>query len=139
MDQKKIADALKAYMEERNIKQIRLAEIMGISQPTLSNIINGRFPLSRENALSLCRELPELDITFLLTGEGTLRKPQINQTNVNGNNNVKVGEDIRRYADAAIKAKDEVIEANRQVIEANTKLLEAKEQIIELLKQLSEK
>lgn len=143
MDNQKIAAALKAYIESNRIKQSELAELLGISQPTVSNILSGRFPLSRENATALIKKFPELDITFLLTGAGDLVHPSVTQNNVNGNNNydTEALSQIKKYADEALASKQETLTVMQDLLKTQQALIEAKQesadlrdQIIELIK-----
>lgn len=48
-----IKNRLKEILDERGIKQIWLAEQIGISYKTLSNIINGRYNTSLDIALKI--------------------------------------------------------------------------------------
>lgn len=48
-----IKNRLKEILEERGIKQTWLAEQVGISYKTLSNIINGRYNTSLDVALKI--------------------------------------------------------------------------------------
>lgn len=50
----KIVNCLADIINSRGLKQSRIANQLGISEKTLSNIINGRFNTSLETTLKLC-------------------------------------------------------------------------------------
>lgn len=65
------SDAVRAYITKHGIKQKHLAEICEVTPATMSSILTGRYPISREVALRLTEKFG-FDIHFLMTGEGDL-------------------------------------------------------------------
>jgi len=67
-----IAAELKAYIKERSRTQKDVAERAGISTPHLSNLLNGQEAISYSAARKICDIFPELNIDYLMKGEGSL-------------------------------------------------------------------
>lgn len=65
------SDALRAYIGEHGIKQKHLVEICQVTTSTMSNILSGRYAISREVAIRLVEKFG-FDIHFLMTGQGSL-------------------------------------------------------------------
>ncbi len=65
------SDAVRAYISEHGIKQKHLAEICQVTTGTMSNILSGRYAISREVALRLVEKFG-FDMHFLMTGQGSL-------------------------------------------------------------------
>lgn len=97
------SDAVRAYITKHGIKQKHLAEICEVTPATMSSILAGRYPISREVALRLTEKFG-FDIHFLLTGQGELFPipgatfRRINQPNnsgqiVNGSGAISIASD----------------------------------------------
>lgn len=65
------SEAIRRYMAARGLRQTDVAEVMGVAKQTVCNILSGRYPLSKDNALKLSKAYG-FDVAFLLTGEGSL-------------------------------------------------------------------
>lgn len=63
--------AFKDYIDAHAIKQCDLAKLLGVTPATISNIISGRFGISKEIATRL-HELYGMNTIFLMTGKGQL-------------------------------------------------------------------
>lgn len=74
IDMKQIGKRLKAIREARGLKQKDLAAALGIGRPYLSRIENGDILLSSHLLLKL-KELINISINYLLTGEGSSETP----------------------------------------------------------------
>lgn len=91
------SDALRDYIKINRIKQIELAELLGISQTTVSNLLSGRYTMSNEH----CEKLAErygFDLLFLLTGKGELfaeAKPARSDNENNDKAEAKEGDNFR--------------------------------------------
>lgn len=101
--------SLRLYFAQNNIKNIDIAEILNTSTGTVSNMLAGRFGISKENATKLSKHYG-FNLDFLLTGDGTLL-PSSSPQSVNigavveGN---KAGRDINVTAtNAALQAENE--------------------------------
>ena len=75
------SEEVRKYFALNNIKITDVAEKTGISRPTLSNLICGRRDFSKRYAPQLA-EAYGFDVTFLLTGQGSLfpQKPATSGT-----------------------------------------------------------
>ena len=88
------AEAIRKFMAENRIKVGELAEAIGASPCAISNILAGRYNISKGKATKLA-EVYGFDLNFLLTGEGSLFPSQsvnmgaiVNGGRVNGGINV---------------------------------------------------
>ena len=70
-----IIDRLKLIMERVNLTPGNFADKIGVAPATISHILSGRnkYP-SAEVMLRLHETFPDIDLNWLLTGEGTLVK-----------------------------------------------------------------
>lgn len=86
------AAAMRDYFDSRGMKFKDVAEILGISPTTISNILSGHDSLGKKRS-KMFADAFGFDISFLITGKGELfpRKPAINQSIV-GENNTQVAE-----------------------------------------------
>lgn len=84
------SDSVRAFIAEHGIKQRHLAEICDVTPGTMSSILSGRYPISKEVALRLVEKFG-FDMHFLMTGEGSLfpvpgaHVRRLDQTNNSGN------------------------------------------------------
>lgn len=67
---------LKEFLKHKCISGTGLAELLGTSQPTISAILSGRRNLSEGMIARISRVFPELNISWLHTGEGDMLKPE---------------------------------------------------------------
>ena len=65
------ATALRMYFTEKNIKSIEVAEKIGVSKGTISNILNGKYAIGKDLASKLS-EVYGFDLGYLLSGKGSL-------------------------------------------------------------------
>lgn len=70
----KQSDALRDYFEKMGILQKDVCKATGMSVGTLSNILSGRFQISK-NAARKFNEAYGFSIPFLITGDGDLVPP----------------------------------------------------------------
>ena len=68
------SDELKKYFDQHGILQREIAERLGVHEGTVSNILSGRFGISKNIARKLAVAY-DFDLEFLLTGEGVLCPP----------------------------------------------------------------
>ena len=62
------ADVVRALMESNGLSQTRLAERVGISQSTISAVLNGTRSLTKEQVITLAREFRLSPLAFLPLG-----------------------------------------------------------------------
>lgn len=65
---------LDVFVKRMNITRTELADRLGTSQPTVSAILSGKRNLSRGMIARISEQYPEINITWLLTGEGEMLK-----------------------------------------------------------------
>ena len=70
----KQSDALRDYLDKYGIPRKDVCEKTGVASGTMSNILNGRFGISKKMAHALATAYG-FDVTFLLSGEGELFPP----------------------------------------------------------------
>lgn len=70
----KQSEALRAYFDKYGIPRKDVCEKTGCASGTMSNILNGRFGISKKMAHALAK-VYGFDVTFLLSGEGELFAP----------------------------------------------------------------
>ncbi len=92
----KQSDAIREYFDKYGILQREIAEALGVHEGTVSNILAGRFGISKNIARKMA-EIYGFDLGFLLSGEGSLFAPgvRISQSQkVNGGTGIQaVGAD----------------------------------------------
>ena len=127
---KSVSIRLSAYIEAKKIKQIDIAEVMGKKRQIVSSIINGRSNLTLEQCILLHKKYHDLNIYWLLFGEGEMLNKNINQQNKqtgDGNYNINsVDSDIvndknlNNYSDLKelLKQKDKIIEQQNKLIDS---------------------
>jgi len=67
----KQSDELRKYFDKYGIKQREICEATGSSHSTISNILSGRFGISKDMAHKFAK-IYGFDVSFLLSGEGSL-------------------------------------------------------------------
>lgn len=89
-----------------------LAEILGYTKSSFSQIVNGRVPLSDKFVKKLCRFDENINEVWILTGEGEIFKSAAD-TNLNSENGVTIQKDawsvIQQQA-ASLASKDKQID-----------------------------
>lgn len=83
----KQSDAIREYFDKYGILQREIAEALGVHEGTVSNILAGRFGISKNIARKMA-EIYGFDLGFLLSGEGSLFAPGVRisqQQRVTGN------------------------------------------------------
>lgn len=100
------SEALREFFHDNGITNRDLAERLGKHEATISNILSGKYGISKETAARLS-DAYGFSIKFLMTGEGSLIPPggvRINQTN-NTNNGDGAGA-IHLEGDALLRAEN---------------------------------
>ena len=70
----KQSDALRAYFEKNGIAQKEVCEALGLASGTLSNLLAGRYQISKKVARRFS-DVYGFSLPFLITGEGDLVVP----------------------------------------------------------------
>lgn len=104
-----------------------LAEILGYTKSSFSQIVNGRVPLSDKFVKKLCRFDENINEVWILTGEGEMFKSG-SESNLNSENSVTIQKDVwnvlqQQAASLASKDKqiDELMSLLKEQIAANKK------------------
>ena len=104
-----------------------LAEILGYTKSSFSQIVNGRVPLSDKFVKKLCRFDDNINEVWILTGEGEMFKSG-SENNLNSENSVTIQKDVwnvlqQQAASLASKDKqiDELMSLLKEQIAANKK------------------
>ncbi len=63
---------LKKLMKALDLNQIEFAKSVGVSQPSISKIVNGENSLSAELLTRMAVEYPTLNLHWLITGSGEM-------------------------------------------------------------------
>ncbi len=83
-----VNEMVKNYLKGNNIKQQEIANVLGVGQSYVSQMLNGEKPIGRNAADTLSREYG-FSKMWLLTGEGEmLRKPEEITIGDNSNNTI---------------------------------------------------
>ena len=129
----KQSDALRQYFQAEGITNRELAEKLDKHEGTISNILSGRYGISKDTASRLV-ELYGFDVRFLMKGEGSLFPPagiRISQTH-NTNNGTGAGA-IHVDASSALAAE------NAQLREQLAKANEEKARLLGIIETLTNK
>lgn len=113
----KQSDALRQYFQAEGITNRELAEKLDKHEGTISNILSGRYGISKDTASRLV-ELYGFDVRFLMKGEGSLFPPagiRISQTH-NTNNGTGAG---AIHVDASSALAAENAQLREQLAQAN--------------------
>lgn len=71
---------LREFLKHKSVSGTGLAEQLGTSQPTISAILSGRRNLSEGMIARIVRVFPELNISWLLTGDGEMLVQHLSET-----------------------------------------------------------
>lgn len=78
MEEKNFSKNLKIFLQKQKITQKTLAEKLGVAQPTISNIINGRDRLGRQTAFKWA-EILDVDPLWLMTQGEQGKNPNVTE------------------------------------------------------------
>lgn len=93
---------LKFFIESKHLKARELAVEIGTSQPAVSEILNGKRTLSRGMIARIKAHYPQLNIQWLLTGEGDMAICSADKKT----NNQFVGRDGNNYNESIVINED---------------------------------
>ena len=98
------SDAIRDYFEKNGIPQKDICEATKASKTTISNMLAGRYGISKKMAHALAK-LYGFDVVFLLSGEGDLFPPHgIRIAQHHNTNNGEGAGAIHLSEDAALRA-----------------------------------
>lgn len=127
----KQSDALREYFHENGISNRDLAAKLQKHEATISNILSGKYGISRETATKLV-ELYGFSMRFLLSGDGQLVPP--GGIRIHQSNNTNTGDGAGAiHVDAALQTEVE------QLRERLTKAEAEKERLLGIIETLTTK
>lgn len=74
-DRQTIGENFRRYIKSRGLNQREAADRIGISPPHLANLLNGKEKIGYIVAHKMAEAFPEMDVGYLMTGEGVLVPP----------------------------------------------------------------
>lgn len=74
-DRQTIGENFRRYIKSRGLNQREAADRIGISPPHLANLLNGKEKIGYIVAHKMAEAFPEMDVGYLMTGEGVLCPP----------------------------------------------------------------
>lgn len=84
-----IVQRIKAFLKSKNIKNRALADMLGISEKTLNNKLNGTRGLDLDTLHSIILQFEDIPLDWLLTGKEPMLKPDqlssVYQSGMNAN------------------------------------------------------
>lgn len=102
---------LKFFVDSLHISKTEFAAELGTSQPTMSQILSGKRPLSRGMVARIKAHYPKLNVTWLQTGEGDMalgvQTPGVSQfvggNGSNYNNSPMLKESVGRVDETVVE------------------------------------
>lgn len=122
-----VTDELKAYFSEHNIKQVDIAEKLGVQKSFVSELLAGKRTLGHETAVKLSKAYG-FDINWLLTGEGSMLKTRLYESDEQ--EKVLTSEWYKGLLDEYNNVKEE----NKQLREENETLKNKEAELLGMLK-----
>lgn len=121
-----VTDELKAYFSEKGIKQVEIADKLGVKKSFVSELLAGKRTLGHETAVKL-NKVYGFDLNWLLTGEGEMLKGQ-----------AEAGEKPAGGLDQVLEQYQQVLSEMLELRKNNADLTKEVGQIRELQKRLEE-
>ncbi|MEQ5791673.1 helix-turn-helix transcriptional regulator [Muricauda sp. NFXS6] len=92
---KEIVSRIEAVIEHLDVSVSAFADEIGVQRSSISHLLNGRNKPSLDFVMKLVTAYPEVDLYWLLKGEGNFPKENTNQVGLNA---PEVTEDIHKQA-----------------------------------------
>lgn len=121
-----VTDELRAYFSEKGIKQVEVADKLGVKKSFISELLAGKRTLGHETAVKL-NKVYGFDLNWLLTGEGEMLKGQ-----------AEAGEKPAGSLDQVLEQYQQVLSEMLELRKNNADLTKEVGQIRELQKRLEE-
>lgn len=112
-----VTDELKAYFSEKGIKQVEIADKLGVKKSFISELLAGKRTLGHETAVKL-NKVYGFDLNWLLTGEGEMLKGQAEAPEAGQTDAARIAQ-LRAEIDGLKKQLDD---ERRTLLEQNKKL-----------------
>ena len=128
-----IKERLKLFIMFKNISVREFERQIGVAYGFLANMLNSTSP---EKLMRISKQFPELNIEWLMTGEGEMLRPNQVQ-NINGDHNTTtMNGDIQQTTES--NRTDRLIESNLELIRQHGELIRQQGELIEMLKKLQQ-
>ena len=126
-----IKERLTAYLRYKGINKSEFGRIIGVSNAYISSI---RKSIQPDKAEKIVSSFPDLNIAWLMTGEGEMLKNSTTQTS-SGDNSPNISGNGNHVNNAATidKALNEIAEQRRLVSKSQEQITKFQEQIDRLL------
>lgn len=124
-----VTDELRAYFSEKGIKQVEVADKLGVKKSFISELLAGKRTLGHETAVKL-NKVYGFDLNWLLTGEGEMLKGQAEAPEVGGKPAGSLDQVLEQY--------QQVLSEMLELRKNNADLTKEVGQIRELQKRLEE-
>lgn len=85
-----IIQRIKAFLKSKNIKNRALADMLGISEKTLNNKLNGTRGLDLDTLHSIILQFEDIPLDWLLTGNGSMLKEETSAIALKADSNEKL-------------------------------------------------
>lgn len=119
-----VTDELKAYFSEKGIKQVEIADKLGVKKSFISELLAGKRTLGHETAVKL-NKVYGFDLNWLLTGEGEMLKGQTEAPEAEQTDSARIAQ-LRAEMDELKKQLDD---ERRNLLEQNKKLTDIIERL----------
>ena len=126
-----IKERLKSFIMFKNISVREFERQIGVAYGFLANMLNSTSP---EKLMRISKQFPELNIEWLMTGEGEMLRPNQVQ-NINGDHNTTtMNGNIQQTTES--NRTDRLIESNLELIRQHGELIRQQGELIEMLKKV---
>ena len=122
-----VTDELRAYFSEKGIKQVEVADKLGVKKSFISELLAGKRTLGHETAVKL-NKFYGFDLNWLLTGEGEMLRAD------------SAAEEPATYAESAgeiAQLRAEVDELKKQLDDERRTLLEQNKRLTDIIDRLT--
>lgn len=126
-----IKERLVAYLKFKGINKSEFGRIIGVSNAYISSI---RKSIQPDKVEKIASSFPDLDVSWLVTGEGEMIKGGSVSQNAKGDNNTQIAGNGNNVNTTTLdKALDEIAEQRKLVAKSQEQVSKSQEQIDRLL------
>lgn len=131
-----VYEALNEFLKSNNVGQQEVAQLLGVGQSYVSQMLNGKKPIGKNKADILSKKYGFSKL-YLLTGEGEMfRSPSVVASgntygdNASGNNNVTISGNNTGTLQARISALQKLIEEKDKQLAQKDELLAERDRLL---------
>lgn len=122
-----IGKRLREYISERNLSQEEFSALSKISKQTVNNIIQDRNAPSGDVLVKIAAEYKDLNLNWLVTGNGNKFNSQANTTN---NSTIYTDDLSRESLLILVTEKDKIISNQKEMIDSLKDSMDFQRQLI---------